>query len=336
MPLLVAARPAAAAESEALELSWIAPRDCATVESVRQDVERVVGESGAVHRKLRAHGEVRRSEAGGWSVTLTLVTDTGQSVRALTAPTCRALARAAVVVIAFAMTTEEAESPRPADDVAGPPDDPPPNDNPAVLPKTNPEPPSFQDLTPTRPAPASRLGLTFGVFGRADVGTLPKLALGSGAMVGWYTRRLFLEANFGTLFGQDDEVVPPRGQSATISHATFAAFFARTALCPTEPGLSFAGQRLRMFACTGFGVLQTRVTGYPTAATIEGWSGSVFLGPRLRFADGWFAWSASADVAIPFRRQEFVLIDQRGGAASVHRTGAALVGVSIAVELSFF
>ncbi len=338
-------------DGEALELSWDAPGGCADVASVRQDVERVLGNTGEVHRKLRAHGEVRRTETTGWSVTLTLVTETGRSVRTLKAPTCRSLARAAAVVIAFTMTAEEPEI-APSDDPDAGEDAEPPIEAPGVMSaprsKEGPLPKRERVPPPEAASPTARLGPTIGIFSRVDVGTLPKVGFGPGALVGWYARPIFLETTFGWLVGQDSEIVPPPRQSVTISHATFSGVFARTAICPAEPGLSFVGPTLRLFGCTGFGLLQTRVTSHPIASssdgragakladtTIEGWSGSVFLGPRLRFAQGWFALSASADIAVPFRRQEFELTDRNGGAATVHRTSPVLVGMSLTVELSF-
>lgn len=347
------AAPAAPTPGEhALELSWEAPRECGDAESVRRDVDLIVGKSGEVQRKVRAHGEVRRT-AGVWSVELILVTDAGRSTRTLTAPSCRALARASAVVIAFTMTEHE---PGPVGEPFAAPDElhadgvgpvePPPR---VAAPRRQPkEEPPLAPKTPSPPSP--RAGPTVGLFARADVGTLPSVALGPGALVGWYARPILLEATFGWLVGQDGEIHPPPGRRATISHAEYSAFFVRTAMCPADPGLSLLGRRLRLFACAGFGALQTRVTAHPAlpdqaggrparseaGTTIEGWSGSVFLGPRLRLTQGWFAMSASLDVALPFRRQEFVLIDRSGGAASVHRSAAALVGISLAVELSFF
>jgi hypothetical protein len=335
----------------ALELSWEAPSGCGNVEDVRRDVERVVGKSGEVQRKVRAHGEVSRT-AGAWSVTLTLVTDAGRSTRTLTAPSCRALARASAVVIAFTMTEHEpgpdtVEPPAGADADAdeahterGRPVEPP---HVATPPQPSNEQPPIAPKAASPPSPQA--GPTVGAFARADVGTLPGVALGPGVLVGWFARPVLLEGTFGWLAGQDSEIAAPPGRRATISHAEFSAFFVRTAVCPVAPGLSLEGQRLRLFGCAGFGALQTRVTAHPAAGqpsrteagtTTEGWSGSLFLGPRLRFTQGWFAMSASVDVALPLRRQEFVLVDRSGGAASVHRSAAALVGLSLSVELSFF
>lgn len=348
------ARPASAAPAavpsgeHGLELSWEAPRECGDAESVRRDVDRIVGETGEVQRKVRAHGEVRRT-AGAWSVELILATDAGRSTRTLTAPSCLALARASAVVIAFTMTEHEPGPVREpsADEAQSDADRVGPVEPPRVA-TPRPQPKEEPALAPkTVPPPPPRAGPTVGLFARADVGTLPGVALGPGALVGWYARPVLLEATLGWLVAQDSEIQPPPGRSATISHAEFSAFFVRTAVCPADPGLSLQGRKVRLFACAGFGALQTRVTTYPVApagarrateagTTTDGWSGSVFVGPRLRLTQGWFAMSASLDVALPFRRQEFVVVDRSGGAASVHRSAAALVGISLAVELSFF
>ncbi len=347
-----AVRPASAAPSvrasdgQTFELAWDAPAGCPDVGSVRQDVDRVVGDTGDVHRKLRVQGEVRSDAAGGWTATVTLVTETGRSVRTLTAPTCRAVARAAAVVIAFAMTAEDfdvspsnGDEPRTADI--------PTIEHPRATQVGEPKPlPSESEKARARPSSA---GPTIGVLTRVDIGTLPKVGFGPGVLIGWYARPIFLEASFGWLLGQDSDVVAPPPQSATVSRATFAAFYARTAVCPAEPGLSIARRQLRVFGCTGFGILQTRANGHPidmpvgergsstlSGETIEGWSGSVFAGPRLRFSDGWFALSASLDVAVPFRPQEFVLKGRSGGGASVFRTAPVLIGMTVTAELSFF
>jgi|GEM_PF-3050851 len=348
------AAPVAAPHAEhGLELSWEAPRDCGDARSVRREVDLVVGKTGDVQRKVRAHGEVRRT-AGAWTVELILVTDAGRSTRTLTAPSCLALARASAVVIAFTMTEHEPEpAGEPSADVDElqaerlRPVEPPPPRVATPRPQPETEPPLAPKTATPRPP---RAGPTVGLFARADVGTLPGVALGPGALVGWYAGPVLLETTVGRLVGQDRQIQPPPGRSATISHAEFSAFFVRTAVCPAAPALSLLGRRLRVFACAGFGALQTRVTAYPFASdqaggrrarteagtTTEGWSGSVFVGPRLRLTEGWFAMSASLDVALPFRQQEFVVVDRSGGAASVHRTAAALVGISLSVELSFF
>lgn len=347
------AAPAADANGEhGLELSWEAPRECGDAESVRREVDLVVGRTGAVQRKVQAHGEVRRI-AGAWSVELILMTDGGRSTRTLTAPSCVALARASAVVIAFTMTElHPAPASEPTADFDAlhadrvePLESPPAGEAPDLQPKQAPL------VAPEKPAPPSpRAGPTVGVFARGDVGTLPGVALGPGVLVGWHARPVLLEATFGWLVGEDSAIQPPPGRRATISHAEFSAFFVRTAVCPTSPGLSLSGGSVRLFACAGFGALQTRVTSYPVAAdpaasprassragmTTEGWSGSVFAGPRLRLTEGWFAMSVSLDVAVPFRRQEFFVLDRSGGPTSVHQSAAALVGLSIAVELSFF
>ncbi len=354
LALGLAAPPALAAPvgTEELELSWIAPRGCADAASLRQDVARVLGESGKAHRKLRAHGEVHQTEPRTWSVTLSLDTDGGHALRTLTAQTCQALARAAAVVIAFTMTSDDAGESTPSVD------DPPSVHDPAATQPPRPPidlPPSrAEDLaTPSSPPPTAspprsssptRPGPTVGVLVRADAGTLPRVALGPGVVVGWYERWVFLEASVGTLSSQTQTVVPPAGQKATISTATFDAFYVKSAICPQTPALSLDGPSVRLFGCTGVGLLQMQATSREPGRrgeegdgpTTETWSGNVFLGPRLRIVRGWFALSASADVTIPFRRPEFNLTDPRGAVQIVHRTAAAIVGAGITAELSFF
>ena len=345
---------AAPAGAEELELSWTAPRGCADAISLRQDVARVLGETGKPHRRLRARGEVQQTEPGTWSVTLSLDTDGGHSVRTLTARTCQALSRAAAVVIAFTMTSDDAgESTSGGDDSAServPDETQPPH------PPIDRTPPRAEDRVPptspprtASPSPSSspsrsaRGGPIVGLLLRADAGTLPRVAFGPGVVVGWYERPIFLEASAGTLASQTQTIVPPEGQRATISSATFDAFYVKSAICPQTPALSLDGSNVRLFACTGFGLVRTQVTSQSgqrgaegDGLTTETWLGNVFLGPRLRIAHGWFALSASADVSIPFRRPEFNLTDPRGAVQNVHRTAAAIVGMGILAELSFF
>ncbi|AKU94934.1 hypothetical protein AKJ09_01598 [Labilithrix luteola] len=348
---LASAEPSASISPDnTLELSWEAPGSCGTAESVRRDVERVAGQSGEVQRKVRAHGEVRGT-GSAWAIELTLVTDTGRSTRTLTASTCRALANATAVVIAFTMTSPESDvGPAPAA-VEAPADggahvEPPPPAR--THDQGSKRMPSL--VRKAAPAPLPYVGPTVGLLARVDVGTLPSVAVGPGVLLGWQPGPLLLEASLGTLLDQDREIVPPTGRRATISHADFSALFARIALCPAAPGFSLARQSLRLLPCAGFGAVQTRVTSHARApelagtfgsdvardATTDGWFGSIFVGPRLRFTKGWFAMSAQADVAVPFRRQAFVLSDRDAQALTVHQTGAVLAGLSFTVELLIF
>ena len=339
VPVAFAAGPESSAE-RGLELSWDAPRGCADAKALRREVEDVVGTSGEVRRRnVQVHGEVKRA-AEGWTATLVVVTDAGRSTRTMTAPSCRVLVRAAAVVIAFAMTEQDSASDPVGDvneaitDGADAPEEPLPRVETSRLPPEREEP-----RAPASP-PARRLGPTVGAFARADAGTLPDVAFGPGVVVGWLAQPILLEATFGWLLGQSDAIVPPPQKQATITRAEFAAFFARTALCPASPSTSIAWRRLHVFACAGFGVIETQVRGRRIGGTlsdqVDAWSGSPFVGPRFRFASGPVAISASADVGVPLRRQEFVLVDRAGGALSVHRTSAVLVGMSLGIELTFF
>ncbi len=336
------AAPSESPAERGLELSWDAPRGCADAKALRRDVDVVVGTTGEVRRRnVQVHGEVKR-DAEGWTATLVLVTDAGRSTRTLTAPSCHVLVRAAAVVIAFAMTEQDSAIDPVADaneaiaDAADHdrPAKPPPHVETSRLP-----PKSEKPRAPASP-PGRRLGPTVGAFVRADAGTLPNVALGPGVVVGWHAQPILLEATFGWLLGQSDAIVSPPQRQATIARAEFAAFFARTAICPASPSTSIAWRRLHVLACAGFGAIETQVSGRRIGGTradqIDAWSGSAFVGPRLRFAPGPFAISASADVAVPFRRQEFTLVDRSGGALSVHRSSAVLVGISLGIELTFF
>ncbi|WP_437759646.1 hypothetical protein [Sorangium sp. So ce1389] len=116
-----------AAQEHPIALTWQAPDMCPSSAAVLQEVDRLLGgrpQAGGMQR-LVARAQVTRASDGRFALTLRTETRDATGERALSAPTCEALAGAAALVIALgfdpaAVTSVPAETP-----TAGPPSPPP-------------------------------------------------------------------------------------------------------------------------------------------------------------------------------------------------------------------
>lgn len=166
-------------------LSWVTPESsgsgCPDAAYVLAEVRRYVGTGTVVARApILASAMIRAGEAGGFQLTLKTTDGETSGERSFHDQSCRALADAAVVVLAW-MVAPGAMATRSL---------PPPPQSPAA-PSVSP--------APTKPVPPStlkRVGPTpyLGLGATADVGTLADPALGVEGRLGVAVNRLRIEA----------------------------------------------------------------------------------------------------------------------------------------------
>jgi hypothetical protein len=148
----------AQADVPGLALTWDAPETCPTTHEVEDSVAQLLGERGALARPLEARVLVTQLDARAWRAD---VTTRGAAIgtRALQGASCEAVALAAALVIALAISPEQASA------------------SVRSSPRTGPVPP--------KAAPAERTLFAARVFGGGIVRSLPRLApeVGAGARI---------------------------------------------------------------------------------------------------------------------------------------------------------
>jgi hypothetical protein len=209
LAVLAVSGAAFADEPAPIVLRWSAPAGCPTESEVREDVDRVLGGAPAASspRHLRAEAVVTRAGKAGFRIHL--VTDMGGSLgeRDFGGPTCRAVAKAAAVIVALTFDPDAiarksgsvappSPTPGPADQVATPPAPPPPSAAPAApeplpppTPPPLPLPPSVEPPPPPPPAPSApsapgRPRFVIGVTTAVSLGALPGVGVGFGGHAG--------------------------------------------------------------------------------------------------------------------------------------------------------
>ncbi len=266
---------AAVVEPTAPSLAWEAPGEgCPAAAEVERRLARLLGDDGSV---VRAAARVEPS-ASGWRVELALEWRGHRDTRTLEAERCDTLADATVLLVAtmvdpvaVLLRTSRAA---PAPVVAAPPSPPP-----AVV-----APPPVRTLgePPRRPAPERRArpprdrGLALGVSGQLDLGSLPRVAGGVAAQLGWRWpwARLYAEAVY----------LPSR---RVLSQAPYA-HQGRVQLGAGRVGACVRAwiRRVELPVCGGLEVGGTRSTGFG-------------VGADLGASDPWLAVLGDAGVTVP-------------------------------------
>jgi hypothetical protein len=101
-------------ESQAAELTWVAPPECDNEVDVREQVERLIGRELESVDGMAFAVEVRQEPSGTWILSLKTRVGDEQGVRELTAKSCSEVAEAGAVVIAMAVQGES-ESVQPSE-----------------------------------------------------------------------------------------------------------------------------------------------------------------------------------------------------------------------------
>jgi hypothetical protein len=247
---------ASAQSSRAFELFWDASGDCPPAAEVERDIARLIGESSH-ERTVHASASVTGNDETGWKVRLRMETGGEVSERAISAPTCRAIAKAVALVVAIAIEPRAASGEPPPPPPSPPPPPPPPPPPEIILPKS---------------LPREKLVLAFVALGPSVAyGLMPRVGVGGELDVGLKVRWFLAEAT-GALYAPDNITVKaPAGGRFTLWSAGVRA-------C----GKAISGQ-VELFGCGD--AIADRLSGKGFGVTNPGSAATtlvaVGIGPRL-------------------------------------------------------
>jgi hypothetical protein len=304
-----------AGSDEPVQLSWTIPErsGCPDVAYVLEEIRRYVGI--ADRPPIVATATLRAEEGGGFQLLLTTVDGASTGERAFRDDSCRALADAAVVVLAW-MVAPEAMASRPAPDQASRP------------PQARP----LRTVAATASKPIAFGSTAYvGLDAAVDWGTLPVPALGVELRAGLWLKRLRLEARAEYWPAQRKEVAPLT--SGEIPGATFTLLALGLEACLeafNEPATS----RFGLAFCTGPEIDRLNAVGFGVSVPAQGtkaWlSFSAGIEGRVAVTNRVNLFLNLASV-LPSEREHFAL----RGVGEVHRPSplAARAGLGFELEL---
>ena len=285
-----------------MTLDWKVPggEDCPSTDDVMQQVTKLVGAGKPDERTpIRARADVQKLDDGRFRVELTTITSGSEGHRVIEERSCKAMAEATAVILAWMVDPNAVEAPRPTAE-------------------TKPE--ATARPAPARPEPSGPK-LVIGARGLFDVGTLPDFAAGVGldAGVRWPVFRVLIRGGLWPHQTTYAAQSPASGRAG----AELGLFTIGVDACVTplrwDVGACF-GPELERLDGTGFGVSTPRTSGATWVSLGMGIDGRVpLVGPM--------GLSASVRVVVPTERETFGL----DGVGPVHRpdvvAGRAAVGV---------
>lgn len=331
--LAVLAAPAAASAGDdgaRVSLVWRTPEgsDCPSRDEVIEQVQRLVGPAPTREQApVRASAEVHRDAGGRWRVELVTWMGSSQGVRVIEERSCRAMAEATVVILAW-MIDPEAMAARESATGAGPatPGPPPPPRAPdaaaaSAPPASVPAPPSER----SEADPGDRITLMARLAAAGDLGTLPGASLGVGARVALGHRRVRLGLHGALWPGRSTTIAS--GPEGTPIGGSFGLAVVGVEGCGEPAALPVAlcgGLELDHLTGTGLGVR------FPASASATWLSFSAGLDARFSIL-GPLGAAAHAALLIPMRRERFGIDD----VGLVHQPSAVAGRASLGLELSF-
>jgi hypothetical protein len=280
----------------AANLELQAPDACPAVDSIREEVERLVGRPLSEVEAIDFHVEIREN-GREWRVVVESVTRAeprDSRARELKGASCAEVADAAAVAMAMAIHATEAPEAEP--EVATP------ASTAAAAPAVN----SDQTAPPVSAEPSHRASaraarsVTFGagLYGALDAGALPQVTPG-GELDAWVGVGALRVAALGAWF------VPQEKRLADGTGGHFELVFGGVLLCAERPLGQFAlracgGGEFGQLSARGIGVAQSHSVDSPwRAARAEIITALALAGP-LRGA-------AAIGASVPFVRRDFVL-----------------------------
>jgi hypothetical protein len=326
LAVLGRALPASAGQEEAFTLSWQAPPDCPSPDTVRAEVARLLG--GEIRlpagRDFRASALVAHEQA--WSVSIETELAGRSGRRSIEAASCQDLADATALILALTIDPDVVATrpARPNPPAPTPPPPPPPPPPPRLPVPTAPVPAAVQ------PAPqkqSSSNNFLLGLQAQGSQGTLPSVDLGLGGSVGVVGRRYRVEIRgaYGLRRDQIANAVTPAG-----AYGKFNFLAATLAGCFNLGGQAVAfgpcaDAEVGVVSAQGFGVSQSFSTSKPWLAIGAGGYAAISLGPR---------WSVPLhlDILAPLLRPEFVF---KNVPSRVFQAPVVGVRVSAGIELRF-
>ena len=310
--LVVVAAPARAGNPLPILLTWNAPPECPTRDSVVSAIDRILGSAG--RRATKATVTVENRGEGVWSVHLLTEAEGLVGERSFEATSCASIADATALIVAWTLDIGHALAPSPA---------PPPT---AVVPVDRAS--GVERVAPTRPARpvASRMRGVVALSGALDVGMLPRVGAGAALAAGVLVGPVRLE-----LAGTDwaDESTMQGSEGAHLH-----AFEVQGRACFR----GFIGPKVEVDPCleggavivgsTGFGesVVLTRETAWPTV-------GAGILAQRALW--GPFGVRALLGADTPLSRPAFVIVDASNHDVLLHRPSPIGGRASLGLEIDF-
>lgn len=304
-----------------VSLSWLAPEGsgCPDASYVLAELRRNVGAaSTAKQRSTISASATISANAGGFRLQLTTTEGRTSGERAFQDESCRALADAAVVILAW-MVAPEAMAARSA---------------PAELThQPAPTTATAEDAVTPPPSPATASAAPYaGLGSAADVGTMPNPALAAAGHVGvdFQTIRLEARGAYWPRRRKSVEALP----SGVVPGATFSLWNIGVQACweavarPSRAGFRLAlclGPELDVLNGAGFGVSS------PTEATAAWVSLAGTVAGRVALAPS-VALFAFVGGALPTQRQRFAL----RGVGEIYRPSVVAGRGSLGLELELW
>lgn len=292
------ARAQEAGGDRSLTVVWTAPAGCASQAELSARVQGALGQVSPTQRvTARATADGHDDQ---WHADVEVTVGAQSSVRHVEGETCRAVADAAVVIVALAAGGSVA---RPL-----PPPVPPP---------------------PASPRAAKESGaLVVGASFLVDAGTLPSLAAGAQATVGWAFPRLELQLVGSWLATQKAPLPGLAGQGANITMGEL-----RARAC-----YDLLGARVSLAPCVGGGVEWLVADGFGTSKdasstdSITVASLGVRLGVRLT---PHLSLQLGGEAVVPFTHPTFVIDNVTDSGGRVYQTSSIAGRGTLGVDLRF-
>jgi hypothetical protein len=279
----------------AVSLTWTAPAGCPTQAEVLEQIRNVVGSPVNARDPVEARAVLVPGERETWKGTLELSVGGQTSTRQVEGETCRAVADAVVVMVALAANPDALRAP-PAEPPAPPPAPAPLSAAPAVPPSAT---PPARESPVSRSTPAGRRPIALGASFLVAAGSLPGIAPGAEATLGWNPSRFGLEAN-GAFLATQRALLATRPEGATFWLAHLGA---RACYEVVRGALDVA-------PCGGGGAEWTfaQGTGATVPANATGRAAMVSLGGRaLAHLTAHIVLRVAVEAALPLARPRFVI-----------------------------
>lgn len=303
-----------ASSKEPVQLTWITPEpsDCPERAEILASIRRYIGpDAGPGHTPIEAVATIRRRAGGELELVLNTFDGTARGQRVFRDNSCRSIADAAVVVLAW-MIDPDGMAAR------------------SAAPPSVPSLPEAKTANiPAAPSPPVRWKPYVGAGVNADWGTLPGLTWGLQLRLGVWVERLRFEAH--TKYWPSARKALPALMNGAVPGAEFNLWGLGLDAClelfsvpaSSRVGLAFClGPELELLNGAGFGVT------VPADATKTWLSLTAGFAGRFRVADP-VLMVFGVGGSLPFQRERFAL----RGVGEVHRPSLLAARLELGMEL---
>ena len=284
----------ASAAGAPISLVWKTPpdSDCPSTSDVLGQIDQLLGGQPVEGRStIQASADVRRDDAGRWSVDLVTQLGDARGHRVISERSCRAMAEATVIILAWMIDPDRMASR--AEAPAAPAE--PPKPAPATVVTRNPDP------GPTREPRTTRVEVRPEVVG--DWGTLPSFAFGIGARAGLAVGVVRVGPYLALWPSRSTTIATAADGSAMGANLWLGAAGIDACVAPTRLTIAACGgAELDRLAGTGFGVR------YPTSTSATWLAFRAGLDAQLVLS-GPFRLAVTTSLLVPTRRSRFGIDD---------------------------